>query len=88
MTPADAIALRCKISQGAFSGEMIFRVSLQGEEEYVGAAPPEYCYTAQAEPLVPEQLASGQTVTGLIETRLIKEKPGGVFWLKFPTASF
>jgi hypothetical protein len=84
MTPAKRIALRCKISQGGFSGEMIFRVALNDGEEYVGAAPPQYFSTAEGNPLRPEQLARGKTVHGKIEARLIKEEQGGTLLVAVP----
>jgi hypothetical protein len=78
------IALLCEISRGAFSAERIFRIKLPNQEEYVGAASLDYCYTDKGRPLESDQPPPGKTIKGKIEARFIQEKEGGTMLVAVP----
>lgn len=61
------VAVRCRISRGAFSGERVVQIALPLGETYAGVVPVYHCRTEQGAPLERDQPATGQEIAGLVE---------------------
>lgn len=78
MTSDDLIALKCQLSRTGFSHERGFRVPHADGGEYAGAAPVEYCFTRDGQPLEPNQPSVRQRLGGLIAARRLRDEDHGV----------
>lgn len=67
------IYLLCDLSQGSFSGEVVFEVAVQNQNtSYVGVAPKRDCFKLDGQPFGENELPSGENVIqGKLATRLI-----------------
>jgi hypothetical protein len=63
------VALTCKVSPGAFSGERIFKVTLANSEPYEGLAPRQFCWNGQNR-LVAENEPQAE-INGMVAARVI-----------------
>jgi len=69
----DRILLRCRITRGGFSGERVFRVAqADSAEEYIGAAPVDYCFHPDQTPIGPDEPERGHPILGLVAGRVIE----------------
>lgn len=66
-----AKAIACKISRGGFSDERVFSFEVDGEQ-YSGVASRLHMWTAQGAPLEEGEPPIGQTIDGLVATRILK----------------
>ena len=84
MESGELVLLRCRITRGGFSGERVFRL-MQADpvEEYVGAAPVDYCFHLDRRPIGIEEPGKGQPIEGLVTGRII-ENGGSLVRVLFP----
>ena len=69
--------LKCDLSRSAFSGERIFKVDLQNDEDaYEGVAPIGYCYDISGNQLPADKPEENQYTEGRVSTKVIKN--GGI----------
>lgn len=65
--------LKCDLSRSAFSGERVFKVDLQNDEDaYEGVAPLGYCYDALGNQLQPDKPEANQYTEGRVSTKVIR----------------
>ncbi len=72
------VAVRCRISRGGFSSERVFRVTVAGGVEHVGAAPVEYFFDEQQRRLPPDQPPRGVTLQGFVAARVVEQTNGTI----------
>jgi len=65
------IFLSCQLSQGSFSGEVIFEVQTVAHGAYVGIAPRRDCFKPDGQNWQAYELPSGESAEGEIATHLI-----------------
>ena len=66
------IYLECQLSQGSFSGEVVFEVETIGDGTYVGVAPKRDCFKPNGQLFELDELPqNGSTVKGKIATTLV-----------------
>jgi hypothetical protein len=65
------IFLTCQLSQGSFSGEVVFEVETLDVGQYVGVAPKRDCVKPNNNPFAEGELPASGTVEGKVATRLI-----------------
>jgi hypothetical protein len=61
----------CQIGHSSFPEECIFHLTLGDDNDHIGAAPREDCFTRAGQPLAPGHPLPGQTVAGLVAVRVI-----------------
>jgi hypothetical protein len=75
MHPESLVALRCRISRSGCPSERVFRVTLAGGGEHLGAALSDYFFGEDQRPLPADQPAQrGTRVPGLVAARVIERK--------------
>jgi hypothetical protein len=66
------IFLECQLSQGSFSGEVVFEVNTIDEGKYVGVAPRRDCFSMNGRVFgINELPKNDKTVDGKVATRLV-----------------
>lgn len=69
------VAVHCRISQGAFSDELVFEIDQPGQPEpYVGAASRQYFWNIAGVPFGEGEPAAGTQVRGLVAARNLKDR--------------
>src|ERR1700733_902572 len=72
MYHGQTVLVACALSEGAFSAERVFRLTLaDGKTTYSGVAPLHYCLTSGKKPLKQDQPAPGQSIEGYVEAFLV-----------------
>ena len=84
---AETFALRCQLSRGGFSSERVFRVRAVNGAQFIGVAPPEYCFTEQGKPIGPDEPAPGTSMPGLVTARKVRTAADGTLLVSVPDGS-
>lgn len=76
------VAIPCKLSPGAFSGERIFEVKLANGETYSSLAPRQFCWTSAGK-IVSEKEPTA-TTDGMIAARIVASVEGDQLQVEVP----
>src|SRR5437868_3254185 len=73
MDYGEMVLLRCWLTRGGFSGERVFRlIQADSADEYVGAAPVDYCFHLDRTSIGPDEPRKGHPIEGLVTGRVIE----------------
>jgi len=72
MAGSQRVMVACEITRSAFSGERIVKFRQANGEEYVGAAPVEYCRTSTFRRLEADDPTGDESINGFVEAYLVK----------------
>jgi hypothetical protein len=68
------VAIYCKISPGAFSGERVFSIDLANGDKYKSLAPRQFCWNGQNQ--IVEKDEPQSEIEGLIAARIVEDIEG------------
>lgn len=84
MATSGASAVKCKLSRGAFSDEVVFEVELADGGVQTGACSRAYCYNSSGHPLASEQPEPAKVISGRLAMMQLGEAGPGRFRIAVP----
>lgn len=73
------IAVRCRVSRGAFSDELVFEIDQTGDQNaYIGAASRQYIWNEAKQHFKPDEPAEGESVPGLVAARQLGSRDASI----------
>jgi hypothetical protein len=85
MSIGEDVRVRCRISRSGFSSERVFRLELANGTIHTGAAPLDYCFNQNHEPLGADQPPVGKLIQGFLSARVVRKEPDGTSWVHLPS---
>ncbi len=79
-----AVALKCRIFPGSFSGERVVLIPLPNGATHKGLAPTAYCWKQDSKPLEIGDPAPGGSIDGIVAARLLGKTDAGDMVVTIP----
>jgi len=76
-------AVKCKLSKGGFSDEIVFEVELAEGGEYAGGCSRFYCYNGSGNQ-IGDAVLSEKPINGRVQVALVKDEGSGKFKVQVP----
>jgi hypothetical protein len=84
MPVLTAMAVKCEIARGGFSGERVVAIKCLDGVPRKGLAPTDYCWTIAKKPLPEDEPPHGQVIDGYVAARQYGSKASGHVTIEIP----